>query len=225
MVVDFLRFHADSHHCGERLAERGKAQAAMQRPALEIICSGRKRLAEAGQVLLGKVGMHVSDPSQALLRAVARRLRLTPPAKQEIDGVENRLRTRPGNRIDVGPVGTVAGRSDDPKFGERATPDFATAQGPKPAPAGSADRAATSASSPALMTRVARSFRGHDIHLVKKAIAIAVLAIDRMPGPFHNGSGMTDMKGLLDQLIESDVDLEHYAPAEHIAVAGQAPAN
>ena len=36
---------------------------------------------------------------------------------------------------------------------------------------------------------------------------------------------MTDMKGLLDQLFESDVELEHCAPAEHIAVTGQASAN
>ena len=66
-------------------------------------------------------------------------------------------------------------------------------------------------------------FKGRDLHLVKKALAIAVLAIERMPGPFQSGSDMTDMKGLLDQLIESDVELEHYARAAHIAVTGEAP--
>ena len=66
-------------------------------------------------------------------------------------------------------------------------------------------------------------FRGRDLHLVKKALAIAVLSIERMPGPFQSGSDMTDMKGLLDQLIESDVELEHYARAAHIAVTGEAP--
>ena len=48
-------------------------------------------------------------------------------------------------------------------------------------------------------------FRGRDLHLVKKALAIAVLSIDRMLGPFQSRSDMTDMKGLVDQLIESDV--------------------
>ncbi|WP_010161977.1 hypothetical protein [Sphingomonas sp. PAMC 26617] len=66
-------------------------------------------------------------------------------------------------------------------------------------------------------------FSGRDLHLVKKALAIAVLVIERMPGPFQSGSDMTDMKGLLDQLIESDVELEHYAVAAHIAVSGEAP--
>lgn len=66
-------------------------------------------------------------------------------------------------------------------------------------------------------------FGGRDLHLVKKALAIAVLAIERMPGPFQSGSDMADMKELLDQLIESDVELEHYARSAHIAVTGEAP--
>ena len=66
-------------------------------------------------------------------------------------------------------------------------------------------------------------FTGRDLHLVKKALAIAVLAIDRMPGPFQSGSDMTDMKYLLDRLIASDVELEHYARSAHIAVTGEAP--
>ncbi len=57
---------------------------------------------------------------------------------------------------------------------------------------------------------------------MKKELAIAVLSIDRMPGPFQSGSDMTDMKGLLDQLIESDVEIEHYAHAARIAVTGEA---
>ncbi|TPG38928.1 hypothetical protein EAH79_14295 [Sphingomonas koreensis] len=65
-------------------------------------------------------------------------------------------------------------------------------------------------------------FSGRDLHLVKKALAIAVLAVERMPGPFQSGSDMND-KRLLDQLIETDVELEHYARAAHIAVTGEAP--
>ncbi len=66
-------------------------------------------------------------------------------------------------------------------------------------------------------------FTGRDLHLVKKALAIAVLAIERMPGPLQSGSDMTDMKALLDRLIESDVELEHYARAADIAVTGGVP--
>ena len=61
--------------------------------------------------------------------------------------------------------------------------------------------------------------RARDLHLVKKALAIAVLSVERMPGPFQSGSDMIDMKGLLDQLIGSDVELEHYARAGSSAVA------
>lgn len=70
--------------------------------------------------------------------------------------------------------------------------------------------------------RAIAEFTVRDLHLVKKALAIAVLAIDRMPGPFQSGSDMTDLKGLLDQLIESDVELDHYVHAARIAVTGEA---
>jgi hypothetical protein len=68
-------------------------------------------------------------------------------------------------------------------------------------------------------------FYERDLHPVKKALAIAVLAIERMPGPFQSGSDMADMKGLLDRFIESDVEIEHYARAALIAVTGEAPKN
>jgi len=62
---------------------------------------------------------------------------------------------------------------------------------------------------------------GRDLHLVKKALAIATL-IERQPGPFQSASDQTDMKHLLDRMIESDVELEHYARAARIAVTGKA---
>ena len=62
---------------------------------------------------------------------------------------------------------------------------------------------------------------GRKLHLVKKAVAISVLAMQRSPdGPFRSDSDMSDMKDLLDELIESDVELEHYARAARIAVTG-----
>lgn len=62
---------------------------------------------------------------------------------------------------------------------------------------------------------------GRDLHLVKKALAIACLAIERQPGPFQSASDQTDIKALLDRMIESDVELEHYARAARIAVTGE----
>ncbi|EQB33889.1 MULTISPECIES: hypothetical protein [Sphingomonadaceae] len=63
-------------------------------------------------------------------------------------------------------------------------------------------------------------FAGRDLHLVKKALAIAVLAIERQPGPFQSSSDQTDMKALLEDLIENDSELAHYARAARIAVTG-----
>lgn len=63
---------------------------------------------------------------------------------------------------------------------------------------------------------------GRKLHLVKKALAIAVAAIQRMPkGPFRSDSDMADMKDLLDEMIESDVELAHYARSARIAVTGK----
>ena len=61
-------------------------------------------------------------------------------------------------------------------------------------------------------------FTGRDLHLVKKALAIAVLAIERQPGPFQSAS---DQSALLDGLIENDTELAHYARAARIAVTGE----
>lgn len=59
-----------------------------------------------------------------------------------------------------------------------------------------------------------------ELHLIKKALAIAVLAIERMPSEFQSSSDQTDMKGLLDRLISSDIELARYARAARIAVTG-----
>lgn len=64
-------------------------------------------------------------------------------------------------------------------------------------------------------------FTGRELHLVKKALAIAVLAIERQPGPFQSVSDQSDMKTMLDELIENDTELAHYARAARIAVTGE----
>jgi hypothetical protein len=65
------------------------------------------------------------------------------------------------------------------------------------------------------------TFAGRELHLVKKALAIAVLAIERQPGPFQLISDQADMKAMLDHLISSDTELAHYTHAARIAVTGQ----
>jgi len=64
-------------------------------------------------------------------------------------------------------------------------------------------------------------FTGRDLHPVTKVLAIAVLAIERQPGPFQSASDQTDMKALLEGLIENDTELAHYARAARIAVTGE----
>ena len=64
-------------------------------------------------------------------------------------------------------------------------------------------------------------FTGRDLHLVKKALAIAGLAIERQPGPFQSASDQSDMKALLDDLIENETELAFYAHAARIAVTGE----
>ena len=61
---------------------------------------------------------------------------------------------------------------------------------------------------------------GRDSRLIKKALAIAVLVIERQPGPFQSTSDQTDMKELLDRLITSDTELATYVRAAHISVTG-----
>ena len=65
------------------------------------------------------------------------------------------------------------------------------------------------------------TFAGRELHLVKKALAIAVLAIERQAGPFQSMSDQADMKVMLDHLITSDIELAHYARAARIAVTGE----
>ena len=64
-------------------------------------------------------------------------------------------------------------------------------------------------------------FTGRDLHLVKKALAIAIIAIERQPGPFQSTSDQADMKAILDRVIASDIELETYARAARIAVTCQ----
>lgn len=61
---------------------------------------------------------------------------------------------------------------------------------------------------------------GRDLHLIRKALAIAILAIERQPGPFQPVSDMADMETLLERLTGSPGVLAHYTRAARIAVTG-----
>ena len=59
-----------------------------------------------------------------------------------------------------------------------------------------------------------------DLFLVKKALAIAALAIEKQPGPFQPERDMVDMKVLLSNMVESDTELAMLARSARIAVNG-----
>lgn len=61
---------------------------------------------------------------------------------------------------------------------------------------------------------------GRELHLVKKALAIATLAIEKQTGPFQSASDQADMKVLLGDLTGSEAELEHYIRAARIAITG-----
>lgn len=64
-------------------------------------------------------------------------------------------------------------------------------------------------------------FRDRDLFLVKKALAIAILAIERQPGPFQSVSDCQDMKALLDDLGIEQTELAALMRSARIAVTGQ----
>ena len=65
------------------------------------------------------------------------------------------------------------------------------------------------------------TFELRELHLVKKALAIAVLAIERQPGPFQPSSDLAEMKAILGQLVPSDLELAYLMRSARIAVTGR----
>ena len=58
--------------------------------------------------------------------------------------------------------------------------------------------------------------------LVMTALAIVPLAIENQPGPSRSTQDHADMNALRDEVIESEVELPHYALAAQIAVTDKA---
>jgi len=66
------------------------------------------------------------------------------------------------------------------------------------------------------------SIEMRDLHLVKKALSIAVLILERHSGPLQSTDDLFDMKLLLERLTSAS-ELEHYLKAAQIAVMGFPP--
>jgi hypothetical protein len=58
------------------------------------------------------------------------------------------------------------------------------------------------------------------LHLVKKALAIAVLTIEPRSGRPQPTSDYADIKALLREITESEVELSYYFIAGQIAITG-----
>jgi len=58
------------------------------------------------------------------------------------------------------------------------------------------------------------------LHLVKKALAIAALAMEPRPGRAQPTSDYADVKALLGEITESDVELAYYFIAARMAITG-----
>lgn len=61
-----------------------------------------------------------------------------------------------------------------------------------------------------------------DLHLVKKALAIAALVLERQAGPLRSSDDLLDMKLLLERLTNTS-ELERYSKAARVAVMDLPP--
>ncbi len=69
--------------------------------------------------------------------------------------------------------------------------------------------------------RIVKLFTDRQLHLVKKALAIATLAIELEPGLSQSNSDHAEMKSLLKEITDSDVELAYYVIAAQIAITGK----
>lgn len=60
-----------------------------------------------------------------------------------------------------------------------------------------------------------------DLHLVKKALCLSILVIERQPeGAFRPDSDRADMNDLADRLMTTDAELAHYLRSARIVLDG-----
>jgi hypothetical protein len=66
-----------------------------------------------------------------------------------------------------------------------------------------------------------KTFTARELHLLKRALAIAVLAIDLQPdGPTKPISDLADMKALIDDIVGSPIESHMYTHAARVVVTG-----
>jgi hypothetical protein len=64
-------------------------------------------------------------------------------------------------------------------------------------------------------------FTDRQLHLVKKVLATATLAVQLRPGLFRSASDQADIRTLLDEVTEAKVELAFYVIAAQLAVTCQ----
>ena len=65
-------------------------------------------------------------------------------------------------------------------------------------------------------------FTGRDLHIVKRALAVAIAALERAPQTsFVPYSDMADMRRLLGEMMPSDVEMEVFTRSACIALTGK----
>ena len=66
----------------------------------------------------------------------------------------------------------------------------------------------------------AKLLADRQLHLVKKALALAMLAIEPPPGWVQPTSDYADLKARLREITESEVELSYYFIAARMAITG-----
>lgn len=59
-----------------------------------------------------------------------------------------------------------------------------------------------------------------ELHLIKKALCVALLVSERQTDPFESASDQADMKALLDKLVATDREMAHYTTAARLVLDG-----
>lgn len=64
-------------------------------------------------------------------------------------------------------------------------------------------------------------FESRDLHLVKKALCLSVLVIEKQPeGPFRPDLDLADLKDLADRLLPGDTELALYMRSARLVLNG-----
>jgi hypothetical protein len=76
-------------------------------------------------------------------------------------------------------------------------------------------------SSPFEYGGIVKLFTDRQLHLVKKALAMATLAVESRPGPLESASDQAEMKALLREITQSEVEFQYYSIVAQLAMTEQ----